>query len=200
MSKKIGVFLSRMQPLHKGHMGMIDKALSENDKVIILIGSTNKEGTIRNPLGIELRREILQEALEESYTKEDLERIYIKNLPDWSMETDYDSFLEWGRYLYYNITAIAEQKNFSMYFSDDREIIENWFEDEEIRKRIELKIFERASMFEAVSSTKIRNAFLNGDREYIKNSVPKAVERRFDLIKGIIDKVYESPKEDYNME
>ena len=114
MSKKIGVFLSRMQPLHKGHMGMIDKALSENDKVIILIGSTNKEGTIRNPLGIELRREILQEALEETYSREELEKIYIKNLPDWSMETDYDSFLEWGRYLYYNITAIAEQKNFSM--------------------------------------------------------------------------------------
>ena len=200
MSKKIGVFLSRMQPLHKGHMGMIDKALSENDKVIILIGSTNKEGTIRNPLGIELRREILQEALEEIYSKEDLEKIYIKNLPDWSTETDYDTFLEWGRYLYYNITAIAEQKTFSMYFSDDREIIENWFEDEEIRKRIDLKIFDRASMFEAVSSTKIRNAFLNGDREYIKNSVPNAVEKRFDLIKSIIDKVYEAPKEDYNME
>ena len=200
MSKKIGVFLSRMQPLHKGHMGMIDKALSENDKVIILIGSTNKEGTIRNPLGIELRREILQEALEETYSREELEKIYIKNLPDWSTETDYDSFLEWGRYLYYNITAIAGQKTFSMYFSDDREIIENWFEDEEIRKRIDLKIFERSSMFEAVSSTKIRNAFLNGDREYIKKSVPEAVERRFDLIKSIIDKVYEAPKEDYNME
>ena len=200
MSKKVGVFLSRMQPLHKGHIGMIDKALSENDKVIILIGSSNKEGTIRNPLGIELRREILQEALEEIYSKEDLEKIYIKNLPDWSTETDYDTFLEWGRYLYYNITAIAEQKTFSMYFSDDREIIENWFEDEEIRKRIDLKIFDRASMFEAVSSTKIRNAFLNGDREYIKNSVPNAVEKRFDLIKSIIDKVYELPKEDYNME
>ena len=38
MSKKIGVFLSRMQPLHLGHIGMINKALSENDKVIILIG------------------------------------------------------------------------------------------------------------------------------------------------------------------
>ena len=200
MSKKVGVFLSRMQPLHKGHIGMIDKALSENDKVIILIGSSNKEGTIRNPLGIELRREILQEALEEIYSKEDLEKIYIKNLPDWSTETDYDTFLEWGRYLYYNITAIAEQKTFSMYFSDDREIIENWFEDEEIRKRIDLKIFDRASMFEAVSSTKIRNAFLNGDREYIKNSVPNAVEKRFNLIKSIIDKVYELPKEDYNME
>ena len=87
-----------------------------------------------------------------------------------------------------------------MYFSDDREIIENWFEDEEIRKRINLKIFERASMFDAVSSTKIRNAFLNGDREYIKNSVPNAVEKHFDLIKSIIDKVYELPKEDYNME
>lgn len=200
MNKKIGVFLSRMQPLHIGHLGMIDKALSENDRVIILIGSKNKEGTIRNPLGIELREEILVEALEERYSNEELEKISIKAIPDWSMETDYHSNLEWGRYLYYNIVSSAEQKTFSMYFSDEREIIENWFEDKHLKDRIELKIFERNSMFEAVSSTKIRNAFLNGDKEYIKKSVPKAVERRFNLIKGIIDEVYESPNEDYNME
>lgn len=70
MNEKIGVFLSRMQPLHIGHLGMIDKALSENDKVIILIGSSNKKETIRNPLGVEIRREILEEALEEKYGME----------------------------------------------------------------------------------------------------------------------------------
>lgn len=52
----IGVFLSRMQPLHIAHLGMIDKALSENDKVIVLIGSANKEGTIRNPIRNRFKR------------------------------------------------------------------------------------------------------------------------------------------------
>lgn len=187
MNEKIGVFLSRMQPLHIGHLGMIDKALSENDKVIILIGSSNKRGTIRNPIGIEIRREILEEALKDKYGKQN--KIKIKELPDWSEETDIASNLEWGRYLYYNIVEISGERNFSMYFSDKPEIIENWFQDEIIRPRIEIKTFERNNMFEAVSSTKIRNAFLNNDKEYIEKSVPNAVIKRFDEIKQILDEV-----------
>lgn len=200
MSKKIGVFLSRMQPLHLGHLGMINKALSENDKVIILIGSSNKEKTIRNPLGLKIRREILEETLEQEYGKNYEERLILKELPDWSTETDIDSNLEWGRYLYYNIVALSEQKNFTMYFSDEPAIIENWFQDERIRKRITLKTFERKNMFEDVSSTKIRNAFLNNDKEYIERSVPEPVLKRFEKIKKTLEKVYEEPVDDYKME
>lgn len=86
-----------------------------------------------------------------------------------------------------------------MYFSDEPEIIENWFQDEIIRKRIDIKTFERSKLFEAVSSTKIRNAFLDNDREYIEKSTPKAVQARFEEIKDIIDKVYTQPKDDYTI-
>lgn len=199
MSKKIGVFLSRMQPIHIGHLGIIEKALEENEKVIILIGSKNKKETIRNPLNISLRKEILEEALEEKFGGDYRERITISTLPDWSMETDISSNLEWGRYLYYNIVALGEQKSFTMYFSDDKEIIENWFENM-LRERITLRLFERNDMFEAVSSTKIRNAFLNNNREYIEKSCPKAVVKRFEKIKEIIERVYREPKSDYVME
>lgn len=198
MSKKIGVFLSRMQPLHIGHLGIIEKALAENEKVIIIIGSKNKKETLRNPLDVILRRKILEEALEEKF-KEEINRIIVTELPDWSMETDFCSNLEWGRYLYYNVVAISEQKTFSMYFSDKKEIIEAWF-DEELRKRINLRLFERQAMFEAVSSTKIREAFLKGDIEYIRKSTPNAVMKRYDEIKKILEKVQKSPKDDYRME
>lgn len=200
MNKKIGVFLSRMQPLHNGHIGIIDKALSENDKVIILIGSANKEGTIRNPIGINLRKEILKETLENEYQKDNREKIEIVELPDWSTETDIASNLEWGRYLYYNVVSKSKQRNFTMYFSDEPEIVENWFQDKIIRTRINLRIFKRAEMFEAVSSTKIRNAFLNNNKEYIEKSVPKAIIERFDIIKDILNKVYTEPLDDKSME
>ena len=198
MVEKLGVFLSRMQPLHIGHLGIIKMALEENDKVLILIGSKNKKDTLRNPLDIKLRRKILEEALDEEF-KDKRERIIIKELPDWSMETDIASNKEWGRYLYYNIVGEGEQKKFSMYFSDEREIIENWFE-EDIRKRINLRLFERQAMFEAVSSTKIREAFLNNDKEYIEKVCPNAVVRRFNEIKEIIEEVFKNPKNDYKME
>lgn len=35
---KVGVILSRCQPLHNGHIEMVNKALSENDKVLFIIG------------------------------------------------------------------------------------------------------------------------------------------------------------------
>lgn len=110
MKENVGVFLSRMQPLHVGHLGIIDKILEENEKVIILIGSRNKKCTIRNPLDIILRTQILNDALEERYGIEYKERIIVKELPDWSMETDIASNKEWGRYLYYNIVAIRRTK------------------------------------------------------------------------------------------
>ncbi len=105
-----GVFLSRMQPLHKGHLGMIDKALSENDGLLILIGSSNKRGIIRNPMGINLRKEILEEALEEKYGKNYRDKIIVKDLPDWTSEDDTPSNLEWGRYLYYNAVSLIRRK------------------------------------------------------------------------------------------
>lgn len=109
MSENIGVFLSRMQPLHIGHLGMIDKVLSENDSVIILIGSANKKDSIRNPIDVNTRREILKEALEDKYGKNYNDKIKIKEIPDWSSEDDIESNLEWGRYLYYNIVCISRK-------------------------------------------------------------------------------------------
>ncbi len=199
MNQKIGVFLSRMQPLHIGHLGIIEKALEENEKVLIIIGSKNKKGTIRNPLDVTLRMEILDEALVEKFGSNYKDRIMLKELPDWSMETDIDSNIEWGRYLYYNVVSVTEQKKFSMYFSDDKSIIENWF-DENLRKRINLRLFEREAMFEAVSSTKIRQAFLNNDKKYISLSCPRAVCKRYEEIKKIIEEVYSNPIEDFKME
>ena len=84
MAERVGVFLSRMQPLHIGHIGMIKKALSENDRVIILIGSANKKETARNPMEVNIRREILEETLENDFTKEEKQKITVNNLPDWT--------------------------------------------------------------------------------------------------------------------
>ena len=166
MKQKIGVFLSRMQPLHIGHLGIIDTILKENDKVIILIGSANKKETLRNPLDINLRKMMLEETVIEKYGQAYNERIIIVELPDWSMGTDTKSNKEWGRYLYYNVVSRVGQKHFSIYFSDDSEIIKDWF-DEELMQRINFRLFKRKDMFEGVSSTKIREAFLKDDNKKI---------------------------------
>lgn len=105
---KVGVFLARFQPLHNGHLFMIEKALKENDKVLIVLGSANKQGMIRNPFSLEKRGLWLHDSL---INKEDSLRIQIMELADWSTETDKEELTEWGHYLYYNIVANIRQKN-----------------------------------------------------------------------------------------
>ena len=38
---KLGVLVTRGQPLHSGHIKVINQALCENDKVLIVIGSAD---------------------------------------------------------------------------------------------------------------------------------------------------------------
>lgn len=105
--KKVGVFLARMQPVHKVHLYMVNKALEECNKVLVVLGSKNKVNTIRNPFDINLREKMLRECFDEESNK----RIKIVTLPDWSMETDNENDKMWGRYFYYNVVANIGQKD-----------------------------------------------------------------------------------------
>lgn len=59
--KKLGVFIGRFQPLHKGHEVIINKMISETDQQLLLIGSCNNTGTVRNPFTYEIRKDIIKQ-------------------------------------------------------------------------------------------------------------------------------------------
>ena len=59
---KIGVILARLQPVHNGHLALIEKSINENEETYVFVGSANKFNK-RNPLPISLRLQLLQEAL-----------------------------------------------------------------------------------------------------------------------------------------
>ena len=194
--KKVGVFLARMQPVHNAHLFLVHKALEENDKVLIVLGSENKVDMLRNPYDISLREEMLRECL----TDEDNKKLEIVTLPDWSMESDKENDKTWGRYFYYNVVSRIFQKRFSLYYSDDPKILDDWFNDTEVREFITYRNFERSELFEGLSSTKIRNAFINDDIDYIKEYCPESVQKRFDYLKKYYENVTLNPKDDFSME
>lgn len=194
--KKVGVFLARMQPVHNAHLFLVHKALEENDKVLIVLGSENKVDMLRNPYDISLREEMLRECL----TDEDNKKLEIVTLPDWSMESDKENDKTWGRYFYYNVVSRIFQKRFSIYYSDDPKILDDWFNDTEVREFITYRNFERSKLFEGLSSTKIRNAFINDDIDYIKEYCPESVQKRFDYLKKYYENVTLNPKDDFSME
>jgi cytidyltransferase-like protein len=79
---KVGVFLARMQPMHKAHIWMVEKALEENDKVLVVLGSSNKERTLRNPLPFWLRKQFLEDHIYDSFNEGHLDKLEVIELPD----------------------------------------------------------------------------------------------------------------------
>ena len=59
---KLYTVIGRFQPLHKGHVDMINKVLAvrnKGDRVLILVGSSNKTRSLTNPLTYEEREQMI---------------------------------------------------------------------------------------------------------------------------------------------
>ena len=58
--KKIGVYVGRFNPIHKGHERMIDTMLKNHgDDHLLIYGSAQEEGTLRHPLTLNQRQALL---------------------------------------------------------------------------------------------------------------------------------------------
>ena len=194
--KQAGVILARMQPVHNAHLFLVRTALKECDKVLVVLGSENKYNTLRNPYDINVRESMLREC----FTEEENQKLIITTLPDWSMESDTDNAKIWGRYFYYNVVSRIGQKRFMLYYSDDIGILDSWFEDTEVYQYIHYRTFNRSNVFDGLSATKIREAFLNDNIEYIKKFCPQSVVNRYDMLSACYKGVYKNPTDDYAME
>ena len=51
---KLGVYIGRFQPFHKGHQYVIDQMQKEVDEILVLVGSSNLRRSIKNPFDFDL--------------------------------------------------------------------------------------------------------------------------------------------------
>lgn len=127
------------------------------------------------------------------------DRVNVFEIPDWSFENDVNDIITWGRYFYYNVVSRVHAKRFSIYYSDDADIINGWF-DSEVREFITLRLFDRSFHYDGLSSTKIRHAIVHNDMDYIKMFCPQAIADRMGVIRPYYLRVNENPKQDFSME
>ncbi len=57
------VFMGRFQPLHNGHLSIIDRALQLADRVIVLVGSANLARSPRNPFTYRERERMIWDSI-----------------------------------------------------------------------------------------------------------------------------------------
>lgn len=60
------VFIGRFQPFHVEHKRIIDIALEKSKNVLVLVGSSGKARTVRNPFTFEERKNMIDGAFEQS--------------------------------------------------------------------------------------------------------------------------------------
>ncbi len=82
MLYKTGLILGRFQPIHRGHLYLIETALQECDKVIIAIGSTNLHDE-KNPFTLEEREVLITKALDKTHLLDRVAKIVgVEDNPD----------------------------------------------------------------------------------------------------------------------
>lgn len=192
--RKIGVILARLQPVHNGHLALIEKALQENEETYIFVGSANKFNQ-RNPLPISLRLLLVKEALAEKFgwNPEDNsvndgganKKLFVIPLDDLTSEGDNSH--TWGFYFYSNVVTATQCSNFTIYYSDGFEIITTWFPSYILRNNVSLSLLARGATVDGISATKIREAIVQGNDDLLKQYVPNTVFEHRSIIKNHIE-------------
>lgn len=168
---KLGLVLGRYQHMHLGHMQIIDTSRQLCDKTLILIGSAERKGTLRNPFSFETRKKVIQKV----YSFEDT---IIMPLNDLTNENDIS--FEWGKYILDNVEKICGQIPDLMIYGKD-ESRKGWFSPEDSENFSEL-IISRNKI--DISATQLRNYLVQGEKEKWQQYVPKEIWDMYDELRN----------------
>ncbi len=157
---KHGLMVARFQPLHYGHIRIVNYMLAYCEQVTIIIGSIQESKTIKNPLSYEQRKELIS-----NYFKAEVESEIIKIAGQKDISDDdnwLNVILETTKDIYKD-----NYKKVDAYFSGS-ESDARWYEKIE-----NVIILDRtAKGFQDISATKVRKFYCENNKEYL-NYIPK---------------------------
>lgn len=181
MEKKfeLCLVLGRYNHFHNGHKMLVDMARVFSKKTLILIGSSNISGTVRNPYTAELRKKIINEIYG------NCNDVIVSELEDLTDENDIS--FEWGDYLLENATKQANQKPDLMIYGKD-ESRKGWFREEAVKDITELVVSRNKI---EVSATYLRRLIAKDDFENWCKFVPKELHKFYPELRENLLKIVE---------
>ena len=147
----IGLLVGRFNVFHIGHKSLSDLALTMCDRLLILVGSAQENGTLRNPFSVETRIKMIKEIYPD-------DNVIVRGLPDLTNENDISA--EWGKYLLDKVhDIIGKNPNIMIYGNDESR--SGWFASEDIKEVLEV-IVSRSEI--PISATQLRQLMLYGNK------------------------------------
>lgn len=179
---ELSLILGRFNHIHLGHKYIIDISRKISDETLVLIGSSQESGTLRNPFSVALRKELIEKVYKNDSS------VKIGFLED--MTNEYDITFEWGKYILENVKKITGKKPNLMIYGND-ESRKGWFDSKDVEDVSEL-IISRKDI--EISATKLRGYILIGDRENWCKNVPEQIYDSFETLREELLKIPEYKK------
>ena len=167
---EFGLVLGRFQGLHNGHRGIINVSRKLCKKTLILIGSSQESGTLRNPFGLKIRKKMLEKVYQE-------DDVIIGALAD--LTNEHDICFEWGRYILENVEEMYGRKPDLMVYGKD-EARKGWFSKEDSKIFSEM-IVARDKI--KISATELRKLLIQNRKREWERLVPKEIWDMYEILR-----------------
>lgn len=169
----VGLIVGRFQHFHIGHKSLVENAYKLCDRVLILVGSAQESGTLRNPYLPSTRIDVIREIY-----GVDNNNLIVKELNDLTNENDINA--DWGRYVLKNVKRYIRKAPSLMVYGND-EFRSKWFDPEDITDTAEL-VIPRSRI--PISATKLREALVKDDFEYWSKFVDDKTHKMYDRLRS----------------
>lgn len=149
----LGVVCGRFGHAQLGHVSLFDNCMALCKRTLILVGSSQEFGTLRNPFRVETRIDVIKEI----YPGESEDTLMVRGLRDLSNE--YDITSDWGKFVKSEIEFHKHKFANLMVYGND-EFRSKWFAPEDLVGTAEL-IIPRSTI--PISGTMVRGMLVIGD-------------------------------------
>ncbi len=171
------LFIGRFQPFHKGHLKVVQEILKSNERVILAVGSAEKNFLPDNPLTASERHQLIDAALKEAKIPAEKYCIVpIRNVNNYALWVNHINIYVPPYTHLYTGSAIVKACYLGKYAKKDGPDI------------IQLKRFDR------ISATKVRQAMTKGKdwEKYLPNATATLLKKwnipaRMKIIKDTMD-------------
>lgn len=149
----LGVVCGRFGHEQIGHVSLFRTCMALCKRTLILVGSSQEYGTLRNPFRVETRIEVIKE----TFPGETEDTLMIRGIRDLTNEFDITS--DWGKFVKSEVITHKHKFANLMVYGND-EFRSKWFAPEDLIGTAEL-IIPRSTI--PVSGTMVRGMLVIGD-------------------------------------
>lgn len=184
---KLGFLLGRFQHVHVGHEYLINTASALCDKLIVLVGSAQVSGTVRNPFPIGRRLELLKRVFGNN------KDVIIDTINDLTNENDHST--EWAMFLLNQLLKIADwngiKTNPDVFIFGNDEERDSWFSS--LNVDFSLVKISRGNV--DISATKLREYIVNNDQYNWRKFVNPKLYGEFESLRSDLLKIHDEDRE-----